>query len=570
MDIVTAYPRSGTGYTARLLQAANVDMGHEKVGIDGVVSWLHIGHGSVPWIDKPIMDQVWDKIIHIVRDPIKVISSAQTLSDESFEYMFNVLNDHPGGERSIRWYMWTWLKWNEFIESRVPDYRFRVEDLKVGNPALDGFLRLFGVMAEPELPKENTNSRPHSILTWLDLKTADSCLCKKVREKALEYGYKPFTFGAVMMAKDEEKNIRRCLESVRPIVDEIILVDTGSKDKTVEIAKEFGATIFHHPWQNNFSLHRNQTLKYSNCDWVIQIDCDEELKGNRDELRKYVEVVSRDTDYNAIAVQLRDIHGGKQTMQFNASRIFKRGAVHFEDIVHNRPVFKGDAAMPQGEPDYFLHHYGYDLNEDQKQKKLIRTRTLLEKRIKNNKKDYEAYFYLAQIEGQSENPQAVLDLISFYIKNRERCKKFNRSALYTHLQAIVAVHGYDNEEFKAVLNQYMNEMPFDLDITFMAFMYAREVKNIDLLLRSAKRFIDNYIRYSEDPHSQASRFTYSYQPEYLAEAYFHATTISFSQGIAGLKFFGNILQSCGDEFSEKAKHDMKKACENLGVQWEIN
>ena len=64
-----------------------------------------------------------------------------------------------------------------------------------------------------------------------------------------------------MIAKNEEQNLARCLASVEGVVDEIILVDTGSTDRTLEIAEAFGAKVFHHVWQNDFSLARNVALE---------------------------------------------------------------------------------------------------------------------------------------------------------------------------------------------------------------------------------------------------------------------------------------------------------------------
>ena len=80
-----------------------------------------------------------------------------------------------------------------------------------------------------------------------------------------------------MIVKNEEDCLGRCLKSVCDHVDEIIIVDTGSTDGTVEIAKSYGARIYHHPWENDFSKHRNQSLSYATGDWIFILDADEEL-----------------------------------------------------------------------------------------------------------------------------------------------------------------------------------------------------------------------------------------------------------------------------------------------------
>ena len=95
------------------------------------------------------------------------------------------------------------------------------------------------------------------------------------------------TLSLCMIVKDEEKHLARCLSSVKDVVDEIVIVDTGSTDKTIEIAESFGAKIFHFDWVNDFSAARNFALSKCSGDWILYLDADEEL--NRDcieEVRK--------------------------------------------------------------------------------------------------------------------------------------------------------------------------------------------------------------------------------------------------------------------------------------------
>jgi glycosyltransferase involved in cell wall biosynthesis len=83
-----------------------------------------------------------------------------------------------------------------------------------------------------------------------------------------------------MIVKNEETNLARALQSVKNVVDEIIIVDTGSTDTTKAIAKLFDAKVFDFEWDNNFSAARNFALEKSSGDWVIYLDADEELSKN--------------------------------------------------------------------------------------------------------------------------------------------------------------------------------------------------------------------------------------------------------------------------------------------------
>lgn len=82
----------------------------------------------------------------------------------------------------------------------------------------------------------------------------------------------------VMIVKDEERSLRRCLEAVKPLVDRMIVADTGSTDRTVEIAQSMGAEVWNFSWVDDFSAARNFSLEQSDGDWNLVLDADEYLR----------------------------------------------------------------------------------------------------------------------------------------------------------------------------------------------------------------------------------------------------------------------------------------------------
>jgi len=88
---------------------------------------------------------------------------------------------------------------------------------------------------------------------------------------------KPNTLSFCLIVKNEEKYLVKCLRSIRDIADEIIIVDTGSTDKTKDIAKVFGARIFDFPWTGDFSAARNHSLQQAEGNWIFVLDADEVL-----------------------------------------------------------------------------------------------------------------------------------------------------------------------------------------------------------------------------------------------------------------------------------------------------
>ena len=80
-----------------------------------------------------------------------------------------------------------------------------------------------------------------------------------------------------IIVKNEEKNLPACLKSVVDVVDQMVVLDTGSSDRTVEIAQEWGAEVHHFEWCNDFAIARNESLKYATGDWILVLDADEHL-----------------------------------------------------------------------------------------------------------------------------------------------------------------------------------------------------------------------------------------------------------------------------------------------------
>ena len=85
------------------------------------------------------------------------------------------------------------------------------------------------------------------------------------------------TISLCMIVKNEEDTLARCLDTVQDIVDEINIVDTGSTDRTKEIAKKYTSRIFDYPWNDSFSDARNESFKHATKDYILYLDADDVL-----------------------------------------------------------------------------------------------------------------------------------------------------------------------------------------------------------------------------------------------------------------------------------------------------
>ena len=197
-----------------------------------------------------------------------------------------------------------------------------------------------------------------------------------------------------MIVKDEEHNIRRALESIKDVADEIIVVDTGSTDRTPEIVKEYTDKLYFHEWQNDFSEARNYSLQFPTCEWVLRYDADEEASEEfRKGIREFLKLQKKEinTIYLPIISYL-DIDLTK-TEVASIPAIFRRGTISYKNIVHNQAVYKPKIVHAN----FPILHYGYIWTRALKKKKYERTDNLIREHLQTAKEPLERIYYLVQL-----------------------------------------------------------------------------------------------------------------------------------------------------------------------------
>jgi len=147
-----------------------------------------------------------------------------------------------------------------------------------------------------------------------------------------------------MIAKNESEHIGRCLQSAKDFVDEIIVVDTGSSDDTRDIARSFGAMVIESEWQDDFSIARNASLERATGDWILFLDCDEELApGSGPKLRALI----RDSRYEAYFIQVTNLTEVNSKLLAPSVRLFR-----------NRNIFRFEGRIHEQIATSIIHHYG--------------------------------------------------------------------------------------------------------------------------------------------------------------------------------------------------------------------
>lgn len=194
-----------------------------------------------------------------------------------------------------------------------------------------------------------------------------------------------------MIVKNEEHFLRGCLESIENIVDEIVIVDTGSTDKTLDIAREFNAKIFHFEWVNDFSAARNFALQKSTGDWILYLDADERLSEKSIAAVKKI-IQSNENLAVKCSVRSENKTGGTPS-QMLYIRFFKNHPqARFSGRVHEQIE---PALIALGykiiEDNIEIIHLGYDRSDEILMKKAERNLKLLLEDYKENPSGYNAF-----------------------------------------------------------------------------------------------------------------------------------------------------------------------------------
>jgi tetratricopeptide (TPR) repeat protein len=140
-----------------------------------------------------------------------------------------------------------------------------------------------------------------------------------------------------MIVRDEAESLPRCLASVSGVVDEIVVVDTGSTDSSAEICRAHGAKVLTHPWGGDFAEARNRGLIHATGRWILSLDGDEELPdATRDELRQTV----REASAQGLQVVLRNLAPADELLAWqddHYTRLFRNAPSHrYEGAIHEQ------------------------------------------------------------------------------------------------------------------------------------------------------------------------------------------------------------------------------------------
>jgi len=234
-----------------------------------------------------------------------------------------------------------------------------------------------------------------------------------------------------MIVKNEEANLHRCLDSFLPIINmqeggqrlcELIIVDTGSTDRTIEVAKKYTDKIFEKkfdPW--SFSDARNYSISKATGEKILILDADEELKQRW--LYPLMDLIHNDKfkNYPSFFFYIDSVHDkhNMRTSSFQQPRMFKREGFKYEGRVHNKPKCK----QPYIFTDIHINHYGYQFDDvELAKRKFERSLPLLLKDYKENPHDTHVLTHLVKTYRITNKTDKVIEYGLKWIEEMSKIK----------------------------------------------------------------------------------------------------------------------------------------------------
>ncbi|NLM74439.1 MAG: glycosyltransferase [Clostridiaceae bacterium] len=284
-----------------------------------------------------------------------------------------------------------------------------------------------------------------------------------------------------LIVKNEADNIARCLDSVKTISDEIIVVDTGSTDNTVEIARSFGARVYFYEWDNNFSNAKNFALDKATGDWIIFLDADEYFDSDTPKnLLQMLKRINNDKDHDAVLFKMCHTEGynGRIISVTPTVRAFRGlNKIRFFGSVHEQPLNKDNTLYAANMTDYdslVVYHTGYSsvlLPE-----KVNRNLEILKNEIVNNNITHFTYYYMSSLYNNLNNPEECIKYALLALKEPGFEKTILAYQPYVFIidNMLKLKTKYKFEEIEKYINEAIGRFPTHPEIWYVTGNVRKE------------------------------------------------------------------------------------------------
>ena len=264
--------------------------------------------------------------------------------------------------------------------------------------------------------------------------------------------------GFNMIVKNEENCLEKTLKNIRGIADEIVITDTGSSDRTVEIALEYADLVLFHEWQQDFSEARNWGLQYATQNFIGWIDADEWIN-DPDQIPAIIEYCDKARMMTIICAMLSELPGGRMGKHY-LPKFFRYRTAHFEQPVHNQLIHSQPVHVSEIE----FGHSGYNESPVIMRKKYKRSIGILRKQLKENPDNTFAMMNLTRLLRRENEIDECREMINRALKLETENSVIRQTLL---MNKIFLCIDEDDPEIPDMLHEGLSLNPHNTDFLFM-------------------------------------------------------------------------------------------------------
>ncbi|HMC90498.1 MAG TPA: glycosyltransferase, partial [Gemmataceae bacterium] len=296
--------------------------------------------------------------------------------------------------------------------------------------------------------------------------------------RATDQGLRTKGVSLCMIVKNEEENLPACLRSVVDLVDETIIVDTGSTDRTKEIAASFGARVFDFPWVDSFAAARNECVRHATRSWIFWMDADDRVE--EESRRKLRELFGRLGEENAAYVMhcvcLPDPVTGAATEVHHVRLFPNHPDIRWKYRIHEQilPAVRDRGGLPRF-TDVVIHHIGYQDASTLARKRERDLRLLLLEHAEQPDDPF-TLFNLASTYVDLKRPADALPLLRKSLERSDPSDSIVRKLYYL----IILSHRQlgEKEQALAACREGRSHYPQDMELLSQQAQVHRELGNL--------------------------------------------------------------------------------------------
>lgn len=365
-----------------------------------------------------------------------------------------------------------------------------------------------------------------------------------------------------MIVKNEEENIENCLKSMIPLINEditeLIIVDTGSTDKTVDICNKYTKHVYYKLWNDDFSEARNYSISMAKGKYIFIQDADQAIDEKSIEAFINLFKSKEYRNYNTIYIKLRNYLNETLDKYYDLRfpLIFNNdGDFKYIGAVHNQPIFK----KPIMYSDIQINHYGYIMNEEKKLTKFNRTATILKKELEREPDNYYYRFQLAKSYNSIGDYNNAMIQVDYYMKYIIDSKNHSKDDLKYYRTAAQTYYINDNfDKTIYICNRVLDGFPNFLDFIYLKGLSLGKKE----IYEESNKELSNYLKVLDRglylENNEVEMFSISSRDNAVKTIEKNRREMEFSNHILAIKNNLKVLMETNIEEAVKIIEELKK------------